>query len=513
MRLRSENEKLSHLSICKTLTANPTMPKQRRLPACEPCRTSKLACDHAQPVCARCLAKDQSAQCIYRDAPFKKAKRHPPPPASPDHSPTVSANTPFRPPLAPTHNNTADASPAGSSLGLLPRHRLYPNPGYLGSSSHTALFGLMEPEETIGASRTVSEAHISHGAQLIDQLCTSADVPACLELVDAWLKTGANLSVAAPFTARSLATARVLLATDREVAATISGGLFAQSCRPLLAGPDTSAETFGEQFSGIRARWETVGLFLIALSRATMSPRHSSGDTIRSEAQRRHVRRLAMHFADRCLEICLSLDSLNDLQLVLVIENFILHTLVDGDQSASPCKAESAKADVTIGFESWRKLGDLSSSIFALGYHQDILGPSAVPPFLLSIRQAAFAYSYSADKNISLFLGRPPRILKNFCRLRQPGLESYFSADWDPDTPLDFYADVRWAALCARLKEDIMVELIGSEHRPADGAGRARYVEALQYHSTPSNICTARFRARPRCNGHCFRVTSGLKHR
>jgi hypothetical protein len=128
------------------------------------------------------------------------------------------------------------------------------------------------------------------------------------------------------------------------------------------------------------------------------------------------------------------------------------------------------------GFESWRKLGDLSSSIFALGYHQDILGPAPVPPFLQSIRQAAFACSYSADKNVSLFLGRPPRILKNFCRFHQPGLEAYFSGEWEPDTPIDFYADVRWAALCALLKEDIMVELFGTEHRAQDRIGRARYV-------------------------------------
>lgn len=45
-----------------------------RLAACEPCRKSKLACDHQQPVCNRCRDGNRPGLCIYRSAPFKRRK-------------------------------------------------------------------------------------------------------------------------------------------------------------------------------------------------------------------------------------------------------------------------------------------------------------------------------------------------------------------------------------------------------------------------------------------------------
>ena len=38
--------------------------------SCEPCRKAKLACDHALPVCGRCLHRKTNAQCIYHPAPM-----------------------------------------------------------------------------------------------------------------------------------------------------------------------------------------------------------------------------------------------------------------------------------------------------------------------------------------------------------------------------------------------------------------------------------------------------------
>lgn len=38
--------------------------------SCEPCRKAKLACDHALPVCGRCMHRKTNAQCIYHPAPM-----------------------------------------------------------------------------------------------------------------------------------------------------------------------------------------------------------------------------------------------------------------------------------------------------------------------------------------------------------------------------------------------------------------------------------------------------------
>jgi hypothetical protein len=36
-----------------------------RMQACDPCRTRKVACDHQQPVCRRCISRGQEDECVY----------------------------------------------------------------------------------------------------------------------------------------------------------------------------------------------------------------------------------------------------------------------------------------------------------------------------------------------------------------------------------------------------------------------------------------------------------------
>lgn len=111
------------------------------------------------------------------------------------------------------------------------------------------------------------------------------------------------------------------------------------------------------------------------------------------------------------------------------------------------------------GYCSWRKIGDVISSIFAMGYHEDIDAKPDVPFFLAQLRKSAFARIFSADKNISTFLGRPPRMSKRFSNFQIP---SSFPAPqpnlylWDPDQDPSFLAETRWSALCASLKEEIL---------------------------------------------------------
>ncbi|KAI5456826.1 hypothetical protein BGZ63DRAFT_396226 [Mariannaea sp. PMI_226] len=486
------------------------MPKQRRKPACDPCRKSKLACDHAQPVCSRCQARSRPGQCTYRQRPFKQTK--PPENFVPDreahviHTGQVASQDRQLPPTGPSPvvsqnipsgafglSTVGDTPSGASATGLLPKRHPYPNPGYLGSSSHAALFGHLprglgqdigidsnspDPElhPSIAPIGFVTEAHISHGAELIEQLHRFAHITDCLALVRAWLRTGTNLVLASLFTQTCLETADFLFAEHDGVvknAMSISSALFIHSCQPFTVTPNTTFDEFKAQFSQENARWETICLFLITVSRATMSS-HYSDSPFDSETQRRHIRRLTMHYSDRCLDICLSLDCLNDLQLVLQYENFILHTLVDGDQS----------------FESWRKLGDMSSSLFALGYHQDFEITGPIPEFLRSIRQAAFAYSYSADKNVAIFLGRPPRISSKFCHFRQRGLDEYYSYQWAPDTPLDLLVDARWTALCAVLKEQILLELFGEQgyENRVDKASQIRTNAESQWSMLPQHF-------------------------
>lgn len=42
--------------------------------ACDPCRTRKVACNHAWPVCSRCRSKNRIIECVYSATPTRKIK-------------------------------------------------------------------------------------------------------------------------------------------------------------------------------------------------------------------------------------------------------------------------------------------------------------------------------------------------------------------------------------------------------------------------------------------------------
>lgn len=116
-----------------------------------------------------------------------------------------------------------------------------------------------------------------------------------------------------------------------------------------------------------------------------------------------------------------------------------------------------------IGYHSWKRLGDVTSSLFALGYHQQMEIDSSTPAFLIELRRTAFARAYSADKNISIFLGRPPRIHRKYCRFNLPRVDGELIGplssglhQWKEGMKFDYVADTQWSALCAVLKEDIL---------------------------------------------------------
>ncbi|KAF5008868.1 hypothetical protein FDECE_4892 [Fusarium decemcellulare] len=376
------------------------------------------------------------------------------------------------------HQGTTIGSsqPRGTVSGPLTRPHKYPNPGYLGQSSYTTLFGQLSPghgdERTAddarqerGSGPTTSGAQLSRGTELIEQIYSLQHIPASLDLVKTWLATGANLALAAPFTKQCAFTSEQLfLGGHYRTATDLSRSLFASSCRPLVVDATTSLEEYYGQFSDDNARWETLAIFFVSVARAIFGCRSWIAPPFHNAQERRTLQESFMHLADRCIDMCLSLDCLNDLHLILQYESFILHSLVDGDQS----------------FKSWRKLGDLISSLLALGYHEEIDSSSSLPGFLRSLRHTAFAYTYCADKNMSIFLGRPPRIHPKFCRFHVPGAETNSHPEgtgcshrWDLETPLDFQFDGCWSAICAVLKEEIL--FLSAEDTSEDRADKARF--------------------------------------
>ncbi|KAH7084001.1 hypothetical protein FB567DRAFT_96175 [Paraphoma chrysanthemicola] len=410
----------------------------QRLPACEPCRSSKLSCDHVHPTCTRCKKRNTAGDCLYRARPFKKRK----------HQAELGD-------IGEERSSAAiDDTPAAQSTYYQENSRRYSNPGYLGPTSHTTLLDQVSNDHHVHASSTqeiglgnqshnlacaVNEAKIKTGGDLISRIQSSPRLHAWISLVESWLGEGINLPVAEPFTSScAQAALRKLQGSDRDPtsrrAADISTELFVQSCMPITMTFAATVDDFREHFCAPNCvRWETLGIFFAAVSRATIDVT-SQKDLYESESERKALQHVAMDHSDACLDIALSLDCLNDLQLVLQYENFILHSLVDGDQS----------------YHSWRKLGDVVSSLFALGYHEQLGDITSTPPFLRELRHVVFSRAYSADKNCSIFLGRPPRMLKRYCETAQE------KETWSADEHFTYRADTRVHFICASLKDDIL---------------------------------------------------------
>lgn len=101
-----------------------------------------------------------------------------------------------------------------------------------------------------------------------------------------------------------------------------------------------------------------------------------------------------------------------------------------------------------------------------------------MPGFLKKMRKVAFARIFSADKNVSIFLGRPPRMSRHHLRLtkvrrkdseRDPAASLVWPADfqWPPPGQFNYATESRWSAICAVFKERALelYQLDGLEDR------------------------------------------------
>ncbi|KAK0763733.1 hypothetical protein N5P37_003117 [Trichoderma harzianum] len=402
--------------------------------ACEPCRRAKLACGHERPTCARCRGRDQIDLCVYRARPFRR-KSHSDRIRERSARQSVRVEALTTPPL--------DTSPISEVLGASSAGtRRYPNPGYLGDVSHATIFNQVSsrapswlavsqhdesaqppipspPADTFIDQATFDRAN--HALSLLDQL----QVSGLASLIRFWLKKGVSLALAEPFVEtcaeaavgwRELSTPVGTNPNDINVGiAQRARVLLENTHRPIRVHRHSTPSEYLSQMSGRNIRWESLGIFLAAASRAALDT-SSFGPLYNSDEGRRGLIKALTYIGDCCLETCLALDCLNDLQLVLQYENLIVHSQVDGDQS----------------YHSWRRMGDVASSLFALGYHEKIDEDSYdIPLFVAELRRSCFARIYAADKSLAIFLGRPPRIMKEFCYFQLP---TKFVSVWEePD--------------------------------------------------------------------------------
>lgn len=173
------------------------------------------------------------------------------------------------------------------------------------------------------------------GADVLRQLLNTFPLAAMKDFVTFWLATGANLALAEPFTEKCTEDMTRLFTSfsqEDNWHLAYAQRLTQNSREPLKFNGTSDMETFSAQFLDQKFRWESLGIFLSAVSRAAIDISFFP-PLFKTEKDQFILRRLSTKLSDLALDIALSLDCLNDLQLVLQYENFIVHTHVDGDQS------------------------------------------------------------------------------------------------------------------------------------------------------------------------------------
>jgi hypothetical protein len=173
------------------------------------------------------------------------------------------------------------------------------------------------------------------GADVLRQLLNTFPLTTMKEFVMFWLETGANMSLAEPFVEKCTENMTRLFTTfsqEDNWHLAYAQRLTQNSRAPLEMRTTSDISDFCAQFLDQNFRWESLGIFLSAVSRATIAIPFFP-PLYKTEKDQFMLRKLATRLSDLALDIAISLDCLNDLQLVFQYENFIVHTNVDGDQS------------------------------------------------------------------------------------------------------------------------------------------------------------------------------------
>ena len=123
-----------------------------------------------------------------------------------------------------------------------------------------------------------------------------------------------------------------------------------------------------------------------------------------------------------------------------------------------------------------------------MGYHERIDTQGQLPDFLKDLRSTALARTFSGDKNVSIFLGRPPRIHSKYCEIRgvidgiAPQVEVENLPEQEVTTRFSYLLESWWTASCALLKEQVLDVPKNAPYEQR--LGIARFVNAAAFVSS-----------------------------
>lgn len=413
---------------------NPNYRRNGKLQSCEPCRKSKLRCDHLMPVCGRCSHRKKADQCVYHPAPLTRSKdslssrasRSPTIPKPPTSYPTdaqrpsivsrpESVNLNIAPPtpsLSSISASTSDDKRPTTSSSF----RVHRNPGFLGITSYRSIF--TENQVSLGIDNTdqdpectvyIGDEKIQKGVEILSLL---THLPAFERFIARWFDISQGILVIEPMVKQWTEAlwsfhGDVLVNRDPQQMRQLSELVWRNTQRPLKFDGTTTARRWANMCTGPQLRWEVVGILfaMVGLCAATVPQSDPIFSLLKDIGMDRGILSRTMNnAADTCQDFCNASDVLHDLYLWLIYENFVLTCSIRGD------------ADFVV----WKRSGELFNTVLALGLHQEKKADGKTPFFLAEIRKKSFLYAFANDKGLCTFLGRPPRLLSRYCMIQLP---------------------------------------------------------------------------------------------
>lgn len=309
--------------------------------SCEPCRKSKLRCDHQVPICGRCSRTNKPDRCVYQ--PSAAA------------TPRVANSKPLRS-TGRSRLLGRDVVPLDSSRENwpAPERRGLSQSEYLGMTSHFALFKESTDQLDISntpnvqinddasqgpsSSAAVDTEEIRQGAHLLQLL---RDLPLYQRIVGSWLNSTQDCDALGGPVVRhvfqSLQEFSGVHSLDDDDLFNRSREIFHLFSNPV---PLHSSLTYSDFMSSMSCRWEIVGLAFAFVGSGTALP--CGWDTMfqleeKPVIPRKEMGRLALAATETCLKFCNEAGVLNDVVSWLTCQHTYLTTLIHGDRGK--CKS------------------------------------------------------------------------------------------------------------------------------------------------------------------------------
>ncbi|CAI6341435.1 unnamed protein product [Periconia digitata] len=402
--------------------------------SCEPCRISKIRCDHTAPVCDKCQKRGIADQCFYHPNPMTKPPGVPRKKPEPRRRPAERRLSKARD-LEATSSPVSNLSPSVLRIEV-PVARpaetinMWPSPPestpktapgnpeeacrrtfFLGSTSYASVFveerPLPEsihdqPPERITATPSLPadqnatgsrHCRMSIGTTILSKLKPfsffARAVERFFEISQGGSLVGPLIISALPQLSQDLQ--RVTSGCPRS--STACADITRNTTCPFKVPSDMVASEFHTLFTGPNLRWEILGLIMIlAASEAQFTSPDDSffdledGSRIDKDAFIEDM----IHASNDCINLCQVHGSVNDIIVWLLYTNMIVKSNFYGDNYHGV----------------WRGMSETISSLYAEGIHCEESFDE--PFFFREARRRVYASVFRSDKTLANFFGRPP---------------------------------------------------------------------------------------------------------